>query len=204
MHRPRHELGDAPAAGRPRRAAGAGSSPSRTRSSGSVSSGCEQPGHEVRRRSCGCRRRASRRCRRRTRTATSTARCPCPIPAGSSGRTSSTASTRAPSQRGGLGGGVGRAVVHHHDLVDERRRARRGCGAPSATIVADGGLLVAGREAHRDRVPGRCLAATSSATSELGDRHRRAQGTQGPQLAAGEPAGGPCYRFAEHALIQSG
>ena len=75
---------------------------------------------------------------------------PLPEPGRHSGRTSSTARTRAPSQRGDLGGGVGRAVVDHDDLVDERDVLDE-VAPDRGHDLADGGLLVAGREAHRDR-----------------------------------------------------
>ncbi len=47
------------------------------------------------------------------------------------------------------GGGVGRAVVEHHDLVDQLRGLDQ-LPANRADDVADRGFLVPGRQAHRD------------------------------------------------------
>ena len=110
----------------------------------------EQPGHEVRRRSCGCRRRPSRGGRPPRRRATSTSRCPCRSPGPVSGSTSSTATTRAPSHAATSAVASVEPSSMHDDLVDEGDRLHE--GAPDGGHdVADGGLLVPGREAHRDR-----------------------------------------------------
>ena len=99
-------------------------------------------------RSCGRRHRASRRCRPRTRRATATARCPCRVPDGEVGRISSAASTRAPSARAIVGGGVGGSVVDDDDLVDEADALDQ-VAAHGGDDLADRGLLVPRGKADR-------------------------------------------------------
>ena len=112
-------------------------------------------------RSCGCRRRASRRGRRSLRAATSTSRCPCPGPGPVLGEHVVDAQHAGAFPCRGLGGGVGGAVVDDHDLVDERNRLHERA-ADGGDDVADGGLLVAGREADRDPQALLGLAAASA------------------------------------------
>ena len=178
----------------------------------------EQPGHEVRRRSCGCRRRASRRCRRSRRAATSTSRCPCPSRAAVSGSTSSTPRTPGALPGRGLGGGVGGAVVDDDDLVHEGDRLHEG-PPDGGDDVADGGLLVAGRQAHRDP---QSLARPCGRARSSGSKSEACRGTGGSAggvataQSVGAPGAGPARSFAFwepagarltcrlHALIQSG
>ena len=142
----------------------------------------------------------------RTRTATSTARCPCPMPGGSSGRISATARTRAPSQRGDLGGGVGGPVV------DRRRPRRRAatCSTRLRRTVATiwptvASSLRAGRQTETERSAARLASARASASGSSAPRMRcrvgrpighprghRAWSTSG---SAAQPGGGPCYRL---------
>ena len=183
---PRHELGDAPAARRRAVERTRGSTPFTNTDVGVGEQRRDEPVDEVGRGSCAGRRRASRRCRRRTRRATSTARCPCPIPgpARAARRSSATHAGALPGR--GLGGGVGRAVVDHDDLVDERRVLDQ-VAAHGGDDLADGRRLVAGREAHRDR-GARACGVDQRATSDRGLPY--APGYVGPIAPnrAGRPA----------------
>src|SRR4029450_9030670 len=84
---------------------------------------------------------------------------PFPLPGGSSGRRSATEKTRAPSARAaaagesGVPGRVGRAVVHNHDLVDERELLDE-ASMHRRDNAADGGFFITRRKAHRNGGPG--------------------------------------------------
>ena len=208
------ELGDAPAAGRLAVQRPAVVALHERRRRGSSSSGASRRGHEVGPEVADVGVDPAHEVAVGRRRATSTARCPCPIPAASSGSTSATATTRAPSQRGDLGGGVGRAVVDHHDLVDERdplheRRAgpwrrcgrrwppRRGPGRHTE-IVRPGRALASTRPSSVGVVAGdRTGPAYGAASAPRSRRARPGAGSSGPRRPVLPLSG-------EHALIESG
>ncbi len=140
----------------------------------------------------------------RTRAATSRT---LPLPfdrRGGSGRTSATAWTCPPAATRGLGGAVGGAVVDDDDLVDEAAPPPPSCGPHGGDDLTDGrGLLVAGREAHRDGGAG-CRRFRVDERGDVGGGDQPcAPGLRGRIVRAGERARGNRLRL-RYALIESG